>query len=324
MMASGRLFAMSVVLLVPTAALAQASSETASGRTSWGAPDLQGVWNFNTSIPLERRPTPAELETFMSSSPPHWRAPDVPPQKTTGHYNSFWSDAPTEQGQQTEHIVDPPDGRIPEILPGVEIQVGSAWADFPGTRPVRYRTGGIGAAGPEDRGLAVRCIVGYNSGPPMMPLGYNANVQLFQTDDYVVILNEMVHNARIVPLDGRAHLPDSLRQWMGDARGRWEGDTLVVETTNFTDKTSSFSPYIARSIGNGANLMLVERFSRPDAQTLRYEYTVTDPSTFSRPFTARIDMARSDVSLFEFACHEGNYGLANILAGARAEERGAR
>ncbi len=202
--------------------------------------------------------------------------------------------------------------------------MGSVWADLPGTRPVRYRSGGIGADGPEDRGVAVRCIVGFNTGPPMVPLGYNNNVQLFQNEDYVVILNEMVHDARIVPLDGRAHLPPGVRQWMGDSRGRWDGDTLVVETTNFTDKTSSFSPYIARAIGDGANLTLVERFSRPDARTLRYEFTVTDPATFTRPFTASIDMVPSDGPIYEFACHEGNHGLANILAGARAEEREAR
>ena len=320
-MPSSRALAIGLVLLVPTALGAQSSSETGNGRTAWGAPDLQGVWYFNTSVPLERRPTPAEAEAIMSSNPPHWRAPDIPPQETTGAYNGFWVDVATDGGERTSQIIDPTDGRIPEIRPGVEIQVGSVWADYPGTRPVRYRSGGIGADGPEDRGVAVRCIVGFNSGPPMVPVGYNNNMQLFQTEDHVVILNEMVHDARIVPLDGRAHLPDGMRQWMGDSRGRWEGDTLVVETTNFTDKTSSFSPYIARAIGNGENLTLVERFSRGDGGTLRYEYTVTDPTTFSQPFTAAIDMVVADGPIYEFACHEGNYGLANILAGARAEER---
>lgn len=323
-MACFRMFAIALVLLVPAAVAAQPASAEGAGRTAWGAPDLQGVWYFNTNVPLERPPTPSEAEAIMSSSPPHWRAPDIPPQETTGAYNAFWVDVATDSGQRTSQIIDPAGGRIPAILPDAEIQVGSVWADLPGTRPVRYRSGGIGTDGPEDRGVAVRCIIGFNSGPPMVPIGYNNNMQLFQTEDYVVILNEMVHDARMIPLDGRAHLPDGMRQWMGDSRGHWEGDTLVVETTNFTDKTSSFSPYIARAIGNGAGLTLVERFSRPDAGILHYEYTVTDPATFSRPFTAAIDMVPSDGPIFEFACHEGNYGLANILAGARAEERAAR
>lgn len=322
-MVACRALTIGVVLLIPTIGWAQSPSGAEVGRTPWGAPDLQGVWYFNTRVPLERPPSPAEAEAIMNASPPHWRAPDIPPQDTTGAYNAFWTDVATDGGEQTSQIIDPPDGRIPAILPNVEIQIGSVWADHPGTRPVRYRSGGIGTDGPEDRGVAVRCIIGFNTGPPMVPLGYNNNVQLFQTEDHVVILNEMVHDARIVPLDGRPHLPTDVRQWMGDSRGWWDGDTLVVETTNFTDKTSSFSPYIARAIGDGAHLHLVERFSRVDAETLRYEYTVTDPTTFSRPFTASIDMVVSDGPIFEFACHEGNYGLANILAGARAEEREA-
>ena len=157
----------------------------------------------------------------------------------------------------------------------------------------------------------------------MVPIGYNNNVQLFQTEQYVVIFNEMVHDSRVVPLDGRPHLPDRLRQWMGDSRGQWEGDTLVVETTNFTDKTSSFSPTLSRAIGTGANLTLVERFTRFAADTLRYEYTVTDPSTFTRSFTAGIEMQLSEGSVYEYACHEENHGLENILSGARAEKREA-
>ena len=189
---------------------------------------------------------------------------------------------------------------------------------------MRYRSGGIGADGPEDRGLAVRCIIGFNSGPPIVPIGYNNNLQLFQTEEYVVILNEMVHDARIVPLDGRPHLDDRLRQWMGDSRGRWDGDTLVVETTNFTAKTASFGPTLSRAIGTGETLTLEERFTRLGRQTLQYEYTVTDPKTFTRPFTAAIPMRLLDGQIYEYACHEGNHGLMNILAGARAEERASR
>ena len=155
----------------------------------------------------------------------------------------------------------------------------------------------------------------------MVPIGYNNNMQLFQTSGYVVILNEMVYDARIVPLDGRPHLSQELRQWMGDARGHWEGDTLVVETTNFTDKTSSFGPNLSTALGTGETLNLTERFRRVDEATLLYEYTVTDPVTFTQPFTASISMTKSEGQLYEFACHEGNRGLANILSGARTEER---
>ncbi len=155
----------------------------------------------------------------------------------------------------------------------------------------------------------------------MVPIGYNNNMQLFQTSDYVVILNEMVHHARIVPLDGRSPLHQDLRQWMGDARGYWEGDTLVIDTTNFTDKTSSFGPTISAALGTGETLTLTERFRRVDAETLLYEYTVTDPVTFTQPFTGAISMKQSEGQIYEFACHEGNRAMANILAGARVEER---
>ena len=321
-MARNRFLAIGVLLLFPTAVWAQ-SSETFGKRTSWGDPDLQGVWYFNTKVPFERPRDAAEIAAAESSAAPDWRAADYPPEGDVVAYNGFWVDVAFDENQRTSQVTDPPDGRIPPLMPGVEVQFGSLYADHPGPRPVRYRSGGIGADGPEDRGLAVRCILGFNSGPPMVPIGYNNNVQLFQTEQYVVIFNEMVHDSRVVPLDGRPHLPDRLRQWMGDSRGQWEGDTLVVETTNFTDKTSSFSPTLSRAIGTGANLTLVERFTRFAADTLRYEYTVTDPSTFTRSFTAGIEMQLSEGSVYEYACHEGNHGLENILSGARAEKREA-
>ena len=189
-----------------------------------------------------------------------------------------------------------------------------------GRRPVRSRVViGSPAYGPEDVGLSERCMLGFNSGPPMLPSAYNNNVQLFQTPDHVVILNEMIHEARVVPLDGRAPLPDGIRQWMGDSRGRWDGDTLVVESRNYTDKTGSFYTIIG-SFGSGETLHLVERFTRIDAETLLYEFIVDDPKTFTQPFTAAIPMKYSDAPLFEYACHEGNYGMTNLLTGARAVE----
>ena len=168
-----------------------------------------------------------------------------------------------------------------------------------------------------------RCIMGFNSGPPFLPSAYNNTVQLLQTPDYVVILNEMIHDARIVPLDGRPHLDDGVRQWMGDARGRWEGDTLVVETTNFDS---------SRELTGGVNLWrytnahgdeptahLVERFTRVDDQTVTYEFTLNDP-TWTEPWSATFPLVGIEGELFEYACHEGNYSMANILSGARAQE----
>ncbi len=147
----------------------------------------------------------------------------------------------------------------------------------------------------------------------MNPGAYNNNVHVFQIPGYVVMLNEMVHQTRVIPLDGRPHLPEHIRQWMGDSRGHWEGETLVVDTTNFTDKTN-FS-------GSGAHMRLVEHFTRIDPDTLLYEYTIDDPESFTRPWTAAVPMTKTEGPMFEFACHEGNYGLSNILAAARAQEK---
>ena len=174
------------------------------------------------------------------------------------------------------------------------------------TRVMRGRP----AEGPEDRGLSERCLMGFNSGPPMTPSVYNNNVQLFLTPDHFGIVNEMVHNARLVPLDGRPHVPASLRQWAGDSRASWDGDTLVVETTNFLRETS-FG-------GSSANLHLVERFTRTGPETLTYSFTATDPTTWAGPWTAEVRMTRSVEPLYEYACHEGNYSMASSLTGAHA------
>ncbi|MXY18357.1 MAG: hypothetical protein F4Y57_15565 [Acidobacteria bacterium] len=189
--------------------------------------------------------------------------------------------------------------------------------------------GGAGGPGPpashEDLSITDRCIMGFNSGPPFVPSAYNNTVQLFQTPDYVVILNEMIHDARIVPLDGRPHVDGRLRQWMGDARGRWEDDTLVVETTNFSssrDMTRGVNIWrYTNPAGAVATSRVVERFSRLDAETLRYEFTVDDPGTWTSPWSATFPLVGIDGEVFEYACHEGNYSAANILAGARADEQ---
>jgi hypothetical protein len=167
------------------------------------------------------------------------------------------------------------------------------------------------AWGPEDRGVGERCILGFNSGPPMTPNAYNMNVQILQTPDHVVILNEMVHNARIVPLDNRPR--HKIPQWVGESRGRWDGDTLVVETSNFYENTSLR--------GSSPTMRLTERFKRVDADNLLYEFTVDDPLTWTKPWTAQVPMAKTAGPMYEYACHEGNYGMTGTLSGARAVEK---
>ena len=197
------------------------------------------------------------------------------------------------------------------------MQRGGVSEDFPSERPVRFVVGGIAKDGPEDRGLSERCIVGFNSGPPFMPSSYNNNVQLIQHQDHVVILTEMIHDARVVPLDRNHNLTDDIRLWSGDSRGYWDGDTLVVETKNFNGLTQSFisSPY-----GDSYNKSLVERFTRVSADTVEYEFTIDDPSTFSDKITAMVPMTRVDGLLYEYSCHEGNYGMANMIRGERRQE----
>ena len=218
-------------------------------------------------------------------------------------YNQFWWDYGTKltEDKRTSLIVDPTDGRIPPLTPPAQER-----ADF--SNPDLENL----ARGPEDRDVGERCIVGFNAGPPMNPSAYNNNVHIFQTPDYIVILNEMVHEARIVPMDGRPHIPGHVRQWRGDSRGRWEGDTLVVDTTNFTSKTTFR--------GSGSGVHLVERFTRVDADTLLYEYTIDDPESFETPWSVAVPMTKTEGPMFEYACHEGNYSMFNLLAAARARE----
>ena len=323
------------LLAAATALPAQEAADWTVPRVANGQPDISGVWDFRTLTPLQRpedqeatidEVRAAEIEAAAIERARAADAPSDPEERRlkagdpVGGYNNFWFDrgARVIDDLRTSLIIDPPDGRLPEILPDVKRQ--TRGDDLPIDRPVRLRVGGIGLDSYEDRGLSERCILGFNAGPPITPGGYNQNIQIFQSANHVAILNEMVHDTRIVPLDGRPHLPDSVRQWMGNSRGRWEGDTLIVETKNFSDLVSSFSGSVAGSLGDAYEMHLTERFRRIDEDTLVYEYTVNDPATFTRPFTARLLMKKGEAPLFEYACHEGNYGLFNILSGARAKE----
>jgi hypothetical protein len=329
--AAGALFALGAVTMVGAQSVPAGAG---APKTPWGHPDLQGVWDFWTFTPLERpkefegRATLNEAEAQAFAQRMQKRALAVdnegPGQGQVGAYGQeLWTDrARATVLRQTSIIVDPEDGKLPGLTP--EARKAMEAHKAAGGRPVRMRTDGIGDDNPEDRGLSERCLVGFNVGPPFLPGGYNNNVQIVQTKDYVMLHLEMNHDVRIVPLDSRPHLPSAIHTWFGDSRGRWEGNTLIVESRNFTPKVAAFSARLGAGgaeFGTGDTVTLIERFTRLDINTLQYEFTVNDPKTFTRPFTGRLPMRLSDQLMYEVACHEGNYGLANILKAGRAEER---
>jgi len=279
-------------------------------RTAWGHPDLQSVWNFSTPTPLERPKALADVEfltkeqveaaAVAAASRDRRSADKVADVRQA--YNEFWS----ERGQpidRTSLILDPPSGRLPAYTAAGAQRVAALASDL--------ENGERGADTWEDRSLWERCLT--RSGLPRIPGSYNNNLQIFQTPDHIVLQYEMIHEARIIPLDGRPHLGAGVRQWLGDSRARWEGDTLVVETTNFTDRTSFR--------GTTADMTLVERFTRTGPDSIDYRFTVSDPATFTASWTATLPMNRLDEQVYEYACHEGNEGMKNLLAGARAQER---
>jgi hypothetical protein len=288
-----------------------AHAQSKGSRTPDGKPDLQGTWSFATLTPMQR---PKEFGTKAVLTPEEARqyAEDSRKRRNMDTrqgggavdveraYNDFWWDFGTTASLRTSLIVDPPDGQQPAYTPEAQKRMATQFSGL--RRP---------AEGPEDRMLAERCIIGFNAGPPFAPSAYNNNVQLVQTKDYVMLLNEMVHDARIIPLDNRPRAKPA--RWMGESRGRWEGDTLVVETINFKGATSF--------AGSSENLKLIERFTLDGNNTLLYRFTVEDPTTWVRPWTAEIPMARSAEPIFEYACHEGNHGMEGILKGARMDEK---
>ena len=281
-------------------------------------PDLQGTWNFSTITPLERPAEFAAKEFLTDAEASGYEARTAQRNNrdnreqsadadVSSAYNEFWWDRGVHAARvngrtRTSLIVDPPDGRIPALTADGQ-QRAAARAEARRLHP---------ADGPEDRSLGERCLL-FNAGPPMLSGPYNNYVQILQNRDHVVILNEMIHDSRIVPLDGRPHLPPAIRRLLGDSRGRWEGNSLVVETTNFSGQTSVR--------GSGERLRLVERFTRVDAGTLLYEFTLDDPASFVKPWTAVLPMTKTDDQIYEYACHEGNYAMTGILRGARATDQ---
>ena len=280
--------------------------------------DLQGIWTNATLTPLERPVDLAGKEFFTEKEAAEYekaarerndadrRDSNADADLAVG-YNAAWWDRGTNvvSTRRTSLITDPRDGRVPPLTPAAQ-QRAAARAEARRLHP---------ADGPEDASLADRCIVRGTAVPPMLPAGYNNNYQIVQTPDHVVILVEMIHDARIIPLDGRPHLSKKIPQWVGDSRGRWEGKTLVVETANFTDKTNFR--------GSGEHLRVTERFTRVGKDTLLYQFTVDDPQSFTRPWSGEIPMKRAEGPLFEYACHEGNYSMENTLGIVRDEEKAA-
>ena len=284
-------------------------------RTPWGDPDLQGQWNSQTSTPLQRpltgvlagRETLSDEEAEALEEANRASFDSAPREGDPGTYNAFWRD----QGKaltRTSLIVDPPDGRIPPLTPEAQKRIDAERAE-------RSKRGPIDSPDTyEDLSPWTRCISrGWS------PIGsfYSSNYQIFQAPEYVVVLQELIHEARIIPLDGRPHISQHILQWMGDSRGHWEGNTLVVDTTNFDPRTN-FQ-------GSSQTLHLIERYTRLDANTIDYQFTIDDPKTFTRPWTAVRPATRvtGGVSIFEYACHEGNYAMRGMLAGARAAEKAA-
>jgi hypothetical protein len=293
-----------------------AAQKWTAPRTPDGKPNLEGVWTHATITPLERPPELGNKQFFTKEEAAQYEKEvlartnadrrDGGADADVGRaYNELWYSrgnrvVPT---LRTSLIIDPPDGRIPALTPDAQKKA-AARAEHRRLHP---------ADGPEDRSLAERCIVWRTAGPPMMPGPYNNNYQIVQSPGLVTIVSEMIHDARVIRTDGSPHLPANIRQWMGDPRGHWEGNTLVVDSTNFTDKTN-FS-------GSDENLHLIERFTRTGPDSLLYEFTVDDPTAFVKPWTAQIPMSKGEGPILEYACNEGNYAMTGMLEGARRDEQ---
>jgi hypothetical protein len=312
---TSRLFPVVAGLVVATALV------TAQGGARRPPPDFAGIWNSATATPLER-PRQFEAKPFFTpEEAAEWEQQvaknneEAPPQAAakstgTGTYNTFFREfgSRTVKTLRTSIVTDPPDGRIPVLTP--------AAAEIKRQRLEAQKN----PDGAEDMGLQDRCLAFSTAGPPMLPYSYNSNYQIVQTSDAIVVYAEMLHDARIIHMDGRPHLPAVIRRWMGDSIGRWDGGTLVVDTTNFNDG-GGFYGSAGGNFGWDRNLHLVERFSLFDADTLLYQFEVDDPTAFTQPWKGELTMARTRGPIYEYACHEGNYSLPSMLRAFRAAER---
>jgi hypothetical protein len=311
------------VLLVSLAALSLIRALAAgAGMAPAAQPGFDGIWNSATATPLERPLTLKDQAFFTPQEAAGWErqfaernqepSADAPTTNTgTGTYNTVYREFGTRvvKTLRTSIVTDPADGRIPALTP--------AAGDLKRRRVEAMRSG----AGAEDLGLQDQCLAFLTAGPPMLPYSYNSNYQIVQTGDAVLVYAEMIHDARIIHVDGRRHLPSAIRLWMGDSIGRWEGDTLVVDTTNFNDG-GGFYGEAGGNFGWDRNLHVIERFSLLDRDTLLYRFEIDDPTAFTRPWKGEYTMARSSGPIYEYACHEANYSLSNLLRGYRASEAG--
>ena len=310
----------------PAGSSATAVKATAIPRTADGHPDLSGVYTNATNVPVTR---PANLGTkeFYTNEAEQQAARQAggaggrggrggrPIDPETGepalavHYDigqfGYAGNEVTHAPSLRTSIITGPEGRVPPLTPEAQ----KRQAD------IRAYNNAHQFDGPESRPLPERCLLWQGEGPPMMPEPFDSNIQIVQGQGYVNVLQEMIHDARVIPTDGHPHLPENIRQWMGDARGHWDGDTLVVETTNFTDRTLVQQAYTT------TKLRVIERFSRVDADTVLYQYTVDDPGTWTKPWSGELTMSKINGPIYEYACNEGNYGMANNLSGARATEK---
>lgn len=316
-------------------------------RNAQGHPNIQGTWDFRTLTPLERPKALADKSVFSAEESEAFRQQaiqindtdnkkdlDLPAQYDVEvPYNSFWLDYGTamNEDKRTSLIVDPANGRLPDLTPTAIAGLESNLLRNPPVRDiVSIGLTTFRPAGPEVLGLSERCLLGFNAGPPLTPSAYNNNLRIVQGPNHVVLFTEMIHDARVVPIDGSSHLPAEIRRWSGDSRGHWDGDTLVVETTNFTDKTPTFQLPLDLTdqsrngaAGSGRNMKLTERFTPVGESRLVYEYTLDDPTTFTAPFTVAIPMRATEDQMFEYACHEGNHAMVGMLRGARQLEKEA-
>ena len=309
--------------------VAAAVSLSAAGATKWtlahlsdGQPDFGGYWTNATYTPLERDRelgtkeffTPEEAAAYAKKRE---QIENSQPKDNIHYDDRIWQDenyAKVVSRNRTSLIYDPPDGRIPDLTPAAKALAAA--------RAAETRLHGPSDAA-DSRSLGERCISWGNEGPPMVGSTYQANLQIVQTKSQFVIRHEIMHGVRIIPVDGSAHVAKNIRMLFGDSRGRWENDSLVVDTTNYSDRTPFRGPPATtrQDIFTGRDLHVTERFTRVDADTIVYRFTVDDPGTYVKPWSGELLMRKMEGPLFEYACHEGNYGLANILSAARVEER---